>query len=273
MVRRLLPAVGHRMVGPFIFFDHFGPITLPPGQGMDVRPHPHIHLATVTYLFEGEFVHRDSLGSLQVIRPGDLNWMTAGRGIVHSERSDPAHKAAGGRMHGIQIWVALPRAEEERAPSFEHHPVATLPLVEWPGMRGRVIAGEGWGARSPAKTLSPLFYGDAILDEGAVVEAPQEHERRAVFVVEGGVEVGGTRVGLTEMAVLAPGRPAAVRAVDGPARVVIVAGAPLDGERHIWWNFVSSSKERIDQAARDWKEGRFPKIPGDDVEFIPLPER
>jgi redox-sensitive bicupin YhaK (pirin superfamily) len=271
-VRRLLPATGHRMVGPFIFFDYIGPAAMPPGQGVDVRPHPHINLATVTYLFEGELVHRDNLGYHQAIRPGDVNWMTAGRGIAHSERSDPAQRAAGVRLHGLQLWVALPTAHEETEPAFVHYPAAELPLVETPGARCRVIAGAAWGARSPVRTLSPLIYADLKLGAGAAMDLPDEYEQRAVFVVSGAIDVAGTRVSAGEMALLAPQQHAPVRGIDA-AHAVLIGGAPLDGERHIWWNFVSSSLERIEKAKRDWKDGRFPRIPGDDSEFIPLPDR
>ncbi|HET6283815.1 MAG TPA: pirin family protein [Polyangia bacterium] len=270
-VRRLLPATGHRMVGPFIFFDYIGPAAMAPGQGVDVRPHPHINLATVTYLFEGELVHRDSLGYQQAIRPGDVNWMTAGRGIVHSERSDPSQRVTGVRLHGLQLWVALPTAHEETAPAFVHYGAAVLPLVETPGARCRVIAGEAWGARSPVRTLSPLVYAELKLAAGASSDLPDQHEQRALFVMGGSVDVAGVRVDAGQMALLAPEQRASVRGIDA-AHAVLIGGAPLDGERHIWWNFVSSSRERIEKAKLDWKEGRFPKVPGDDVEFVPLPD-
>ena len=271
-VRRLLPATGHRMVGPFIFFDYIGPAAMAPGQGVDVRPHPHINLATVTYLFEGELVHRDSLGYHQAIRPGDVNWMTAGRGIVHSERSDPAQRATGVRLHGLQLWVALPTAHEETEPAFVHYGAAVLPLVETPGARCRVIAGEAWGARSPVRTLSPLVYAELKLAAGASSDLPDQHEQRALFVMGGSVDVAGVRVDAGQMALLASEQRVSVRGIDA-AHAVLIGGAPLDGERHIWWNFVSSSRERIEKAKRDWKEGRFPKVPGDDIEFVPLPDQ
>lgn len=269
-VRRTLPAGARRMVGPFIFFDHFGPVAFPPGAGMDVRPHPHVHLATVTYLFEGEIVHRDSLGSHQPIRPGDVNWMNAGRGIVHSERTDPARRAAGARLHGLQAWVALPRAHEDSDPTFAHHPVATLPVERRDGVTLRLVAGTAYGREAPTRTWSPLCYVDAQLDPGATLPVPGEHPECGVYVVEGAVSAGDQRVEPGSMIVF--DGPGAVRA-DGAARVVLVGGAPLDGPRYVWWNFVSSSQERIDQASRDWAEGRFPRVPGDDVEFIPLPPR
>jgi redox-sensitive bicupin YhaK (pirin superfamily) len=260
------------MVGPFIFFDYIAPAAMAPGQGVDVRPHPHINLATVTYLFDGELVHRDSLGYHQAIRPGDVNWMTAGRGIVHSERSDPAQRATGIRLHGLQLWVALPTAHEETEPAFVHYGAAVLPLVETPGARCRVIAGEAWGARSPVRTLSPLVYAELKLAAGASSDLPDQHEQRALFVIGGSVDVAGVRLDAGQMALLAPEQRVAVRGIYA-AHAVLIGGAPLDGERHIWWNFVSSSRGRIEKAKRDWKEGRFPKVPGDDIEFVPLPDR
>lgn len=270
-VRRVLPAVECKMVGPFIFFDHFGPVTFPPGAGVDVRPHPHINLATVTYLFEGDLVHRDSLGTLQTIRAGDVNWMTAGRGIVHSERTDPAVRAAGFSSHGIQLWLALPTAHEETEPSFHHHPSATLPTLGRPGVALRLMAGTAFGATSPVATFSPLFYVDARLQAGSTLELPDDHEQRAAYVVEGAVTCGDARFEVGRMVVFVPGAMPVLRA-DAPARVLLLGGAPLDGDRHVYWNFVSSRKERIEQAKADWKAGRFPKIPGDSDEFIPLPE-
>jgi redox-sensitive bicupin YhaK (pirin superfamily) len=270
-VLRVLPSRERKLVGPFIFFDHFGPMTLPPGVGMDVRPHPHINLATVTYLFEGQLVHRDSLGSVQAIRPGDLNWMTAGRGIVHSERSDPQDRALGARGHGLQLWVALPKAHEETVPSFDHYDAARLPRLPAPGLERVVIAGTAWGVTSPVHTLSPLFYVDVAMAADASVVLPDEHEERAAYVVSGAVRCEDQPVSAGQMVVFEPRARAVLRA-EGAARLMLLGGAPLDGDRHVWWNFVSSSKERIEQAKRDWKEGRFPKVPGDDVEFIPLPE-
>ena len=269
-VRRVLPVAARRMVGPFIFYDHMGPATMPIGEGVDVRPHPHIGLATVTYLFQGEIVHRDSLGNLQPIRPGDVNWMLAGRGIVHSERSAPEERQRGVRLHGIQSWVALPRAHEEDAPAFEHHPRQSLPSLRRDGATLVVIAGTAYGAHSPAPVLSPTLYVDAQLEPGARLEVDATHSERGVHVAEGSVRCDGQPVAPGVIAVLRPGARVVVEA-DGPARVMLVGGAPLDGPRHIFWNFVNSSQERIDRAAADWRAGRFPKVPGDDQEFIPLP--
>jgi redox-sensitive bicupin YhaK (pirin superfamily) len=270
-VRRVLPAVRRRGVGPFVFFDQMGPARLPLGAGFDVRPHPHIGLATVTYLFTGEIDHRDSLGSLQTIRPGDVNWMLAGRGIAHSERSSPESRRSGVNIHGIQSWVALPVEHEETEPRFEHHPSATIPRLELEHATLDVIAGSAFGARSPAGVLSPTLYVHALLRSGARLPLDDEHEQRAVYVVEGSVTVDARRFLPGTMVVLRPGRTVFIEAHE-QARIMLVGGARLDGERHIFWNFVGSSKARIEAAKRDWKEGRFPKIPGDDQEFIPLPE-
>jgi len=269
-VGRVLPSARRRLVGPFIFFDHMGPAALGPGQGIDVRPHPHINLATVTYLFEGEIVHRDSLGSLQTIRPGAINWMTAGKGIVHSERTDPQLRKAGSRLHGLQLWVALPQAHEESEPDFRHYSSATLPEIEMAGARVRVLAGSAYGAASPVRTLSSLFYVEAVIAAGGALPLPEEHRERAAYVVEGVIRCGEERIEPSRMIVFAPGPTPPLRAESG-ARVVLIGGAPLDGERHIWWNFVSSSRDRIEQAKRDWKAGRFPPVPGE-TEFIPLPD-
>jgi hypothetical protein len=270
-VRRVLPAVPKQMVGPFIFFDHMGPARLGPGEGLDVRPHPHIGLATVTYLFEGEILHRDSLGSVQPIRPGDVNWMTAGRGIVHSERTPPELRAAGPGVHGIQTWVALPRESEEAAPSFSHHPRATLPVVELPGATVRVIAGRAFGVRSPVAVFTETLYAAAELDPGASVALAPEHEERGVYVVEGDVTIGDAAVGTGELAVLAAGDEVEVRAPFS-ARLMLLGGAKMDGPRFIWWNFVASSKERIERAKADWRGDRFGRVPGE-TERIPLPDR
>lgn len=269
-VRRVLPYAGGRMVGPFIFFDHLGPVRFPQGKGIDVRPHPHIGLATVTYLFEGEIVHRDNLGYVQPIRPGDVNWMTAGRGIAHSERTAPEEKATGPGLHAIQSWVALPTAGEETEPCFHHHPGASLPEIEVTGGRLRVIAGEYEGARSPVRTLSPMFYLDAMLKPGGRFDLPAGLGERALYVLDGGVTVAGRALAPAEMAVIPSGSDVTVTAAQ-PTRMVAVGGAALDGPRHIWWNFVSSSRERIERAKADWKAGRFAPIPGEN-EFIPLPE-
>ena len=270
-VQRLLPSSARRLVGPFIFFDHMGPADLPPGTGMDVRPHPHIGLATVTYLFEGEIIHRDTLGSHQPIRPGDINWMTAGRGIAHSERTSPELRRAGSRMNGLQLWVALPLAHEETEPKFHHYPGETLPSIDLAGARARVLAGTAYGVRSPVQTFSPLFYVEVAMPAGSELPVPLEHVERAAYVVAGAIECGAERAEPGRMLVFTPGAQVLLRA-RADSRLALIGGAPIDGKRNIYWNFVSSSKERIEQAKRDWKEGRFPKIPGDEVEFVPLPE-
>jgi hypothetical protein len=270
MVSRLLPQIERRSIGPFVFFDHFGPVTFAPGQGVDVRPHPHIGLATVTYLFEGAQVHRDSLGSVQTITPGDVNWMTAGRGIVHSERTGPELRARGHLLHGIQSWVALPRSEEESAPSFQH--VGRSDLPEW--REGevvlRVIAGDAYGRRSPARVLSPTLYVDAILGPKGRLPLPEGHEERGMFVVSGEVQVGGQALTTGDMAVFEPETRDAIQ-TDKGARVMVLGGAAIDGRRHLWWNFVSSSKERIEQAKADWRAQRMGQVPGE-TELIPLPD-
>jgi redox-sensitive bicupin YhaK (pirin superfamily) len=270
-VRRVLPSRARRRVGPFTFFDEMGPINFSLGQGIDVPPHPHIGLSTVTYLFEGEIVHRDSLGSHQPIRPGDVNWMMAGRGIVHSERTAEAHRARGSRLHGLQLWVALPRSEEEAPPSFHHHPSATLPEQDHAGVRLRCLAGAAYGMASPVQTASALFYVDAVMPSGGELRLPVEHAERAVYIVSGALRCGSESATAGRMLVFARHASPVLRA-EQPTRVVLLGGAGLDGERHIFWNFVSSSKERIEQAKRDWKEGRFPNVPGDENESVPLPE-
>lgn len=270
-VRRVLPIAHRKTVGPFIFFDHLGPAVMAPGSGMDVRPHPHIGLATVTYLFEGRFLHRDSLGSVQAIEPGAVNWMTAGRGIVHSERSLPEDRAAGHRIHAIQSWFALPQADEECAPSFVHHPAASLPTKSQDGVRLRVIAGSACGLRAPVAVASPTLYVDVELEAGAELLIDDEHEQRAVYAAIGAFELDGQRYEVGRMPVLAPGRALRLRALE-PTRLMLLGGAPLDGAREVWWNFVSSSAARIEQAKLDWREGRFAAVPGEQ-EFIPLPDR
>jgi redox-sensitive bicupin YhaK (pirin superfamily) len=272
-VRRSLPAAVRRAVGPFVFFDHMGPAGFAPGDGIDVRPHPHINLATVTYLFEGEILHRDSLGSEQPIRPGAVNWMTAGSGIVHSERSPAATRKSGARVHGLQLWVGLPTAHEEDAPAFHHHPAAAIPEVERPGARLRVVAGAAYGATSPVAVLSPTLYVDVHLERGAELALPDEHAERAAYVIDGAAadaDDAGATHGPGAMLLFAPG-PARLVAREA-TRVVLLGGAPLDGERHVYWNFVSSSRERIERAKDDWRARRFPLVPGDEVDFIPLPE-
>ena len=272
-VRRVLPSVKRRTVGPFIFFDHFGPMTVPPGgDGMEVRPHPHIGLATVSYLFEGGIFHRDSLGYAQPIRPGDVNWMTAGSGIAHSERTEPEMRRTGFTMHGIQTWVALPRSHEETAPAFEHVEAARLPAWQEGGVSMRLIVGTYAGRTAPTTHFSPIFYVAAEMPAAAKISVSPEHAERAVYVAEGDAALGDRLLTVGDLAVLAPG--AAVDLVAGAAgaKLMLLGGAPLDGPRHIWWNVVSSSKERIEQAKADWRDGRFAKVPGD-PEFIPLPEK
>lgn len=270
-VGRVLPAPARKLIGPFIFFDHMGPAAFPPGRGIDVRPHPHIGLATVTYLFEGEIVHRDSLGSHQPIRPGDVNWMTAGRGIAHSERTGSELRQSGSRLDGLQLWVALPLRHEETDPEFHHHPARDLPAAGVGRARIRVLAGSAFGQTSPVHTFSPLFYVDAAMPAGGELPLPDEYEERAAYVVSGTVACGNERADRGRMLVFTPGVKATLRALSD-ARVALVGGAPIDGERYIFWNFVSSSQARIEQAKRDWREGRFPKVPGDEREFIPVPE-
>ena len=268
-VARVLPAAERRMVGPFVFLDEMGPADFAPGSGIDVRPHPHIGLATVTYLFRGEILHRDSLGSVQPIRPGEINWMTAGRGITHSERTPPAIRADGGTLAGMQSWVALPKDDEETAPSFAHHGAAALPVVDGEGRRVRVLIGTIYGARSPVRTFSETLYADVSLTSGATLQVPAEPEERALYLVDGTVEIAGEAVAPGRLLVLRPAAEIAVTARSA-ARLMLLGGAKLDGPRHLWWNFVSSSRERIEQAKADWRDGRFPPVPGDG-EFIPLP--
>ena len=272
MVVRLLPQAVRRSIGPFLFFDYFGPVDFPPGKGVDVRPHPHIGLATVTYLFDGAQMHRDTLGSVQEIAPGDVNWMTAGRGIAHSERTGAEMRARGHRLHGIQSWVGLPQADEEAPPAFQHFGAAELPQRNDKNVTLRLIAGTAFGLTSPVKTFSPIFYADARFAPGGALHYGAEHEERALFVIEGEVQTGGIEVhGPGAMLALEKDEEITLYA-DAPARVMLLGGAKLDGERHIWWNFVSSSRERIERAKQEWKDGKFGLIPGDDKEFIPLPE-
>ena len=269
-VGRVLPYAKRPMVGPFIFFDHMGPVDFPPGipRTVDVRPHPHIGLSTVTYLFDGESMHRDSVGSEQAIRPGEVNWMTAGRGITHSERFERA-RAAGGLTHGIQAWVALPKEDEEADPAFFHYGKNDLPAAEGAGTWLRLIAGTAFGLRSPVRTHSPLFYLHCLLEKGARAELPADYPERAAYVVTGIAEIGGRALQAGQMLVLAPGKPVPIAATERTT-VMLIGGEPL-GERHIEWNFVSSSKARIEQAKADWRAGRM-KLPDlDHGEFIPLP--
>jgi len=273
-VRRVLPYSQRRMVGPFIFLDQMGPEILHAGAGLDVAPHPHIGLATVTYLFDGELLHRDSLGTVQMIRPGAVNWMTAGSGIAHSERTPPELRQTGSALFGLQSWVALPTRDEETKPTFAHHDAAELPILQGEGKRVRLIAGSLFGVRSPVVTRSELFYADVELEAGARLQLQAEHEERAIYIVAGSIELTSEDSAFNsgELLVFKPGEAILLRAgSDAPARLMLLGGARLDGPRHIWWNFVSSSKERIEQAKADWQAGRFAPVPKE-TEFIPLPE-
>jgi hypothetical protein len=271
-VRRALPSAQTRMVGPFIFFDHFGPAEFRSGKGIDVRPHPHIGLATVSYLFDGEIMHRDSLGTEVPIRPGEINWMTAGRGIVHSERTGVERRATGGALHGLQMWVALPSAAEEMAPDFAHYAAQEFPVVRENGTTVHVVIGSLYGARSPVSTTSETIFGDVTLRAGSRLPLDADHEERAIYVVDGEIDIMGDRFRGGQLLILRPGDKIAVTAATD-SHIVIAGGAPMDGPRHIWWNFVSSRKDRIEQAKADWQKGFFGKVPGDEIEFIPLPEK
>ena len=270
VVERMLPVLSTRHVGPFVFYDHMGPTEFAPGKGLDVRPHPHIGLATVTWLFEGTIRPRDSLGSLADITPGAVNWMTAGRGIVHSERTPPDARRHGQRMHGIQVWVALPRVDEEVAPEFHHHDAESLPRISQRGAELVLIAGTAYGHASPVKVFAPMFFIEARLEAGAELALPQEHAEHGVHVIEGEVSWGDVTLTAKQMAVQAGESTVPVRAKT-TSRLMLFGGAPLDGERHLWWNFVSSSRERIEVAKADWTAQRFGKVTGDEQEFIPLP--
>ena len=269
-VRRVLPFAKHRMVGPWIFFDHMGPASFAAGQGVDVRPHPHINLATVTYLFEGHILHRDSLGSDCVISPGDINLMVAGRGIVHSERENPETFQQPRRLDGLQLWLALPEADEEADPAFFHYDAADIPEVDDGQAAVRVMMGQAFGLTSPVKTYAKTLYLEARLKAGAQFQVPMGVEERAIYVCDGELDIDGLAVEAGSMAVLTPGAFVQAHATTR-AHLVVIGGERLT-ERHIYWNFVSSRPERIEQAKADWKEGRFPKVPGDELEFIPLPE-
>lgn len=269
-VGRVLPSRERRMVGPFVFWDHMGPGEFLVGQGLDVRPHPHIGLSTLTYLFQGSIDHRDSLGSAQTIAPGDVNLMTAGSGIAHSERTGPAERAHPHTLLGLQCWLALPKDREEMTPGFAHHGVADLPLLEEGGMKTRLVAGHYQGASSPVKTEFYTLFADSVLSAGSKMVIPRDTEERAIYSISGEIEINHIAYGPSQMLVLKPGVDVTLRA-SSDARLIILGGAVMDGPRRMWWNFVSSSMDRIEQAKRDWKEGRFAKIPGDDVEFIPLP--
>jgi redox-sensitive bicupin YhaK (pirin superfamily) len=269
-VRRALPHGKRQMVGPFIFFDQMGPVQFMAGQGLDVRPHPHIGLATVTYLFDGRVMHRDSEGNALEITPGAMNLMTAGRGIAHSERSPPGARQGREGMFGIQSWIALPQAHEETAPSFQHFDAASLPLIEDGGVRARVIAGSAFGKTSPVGMLSQWLYAEVVLAPGASAPLDPDQEERAIYVAEGEVDIAGETFEGPRLLIFRPGDRITVRALRR-ARLMLLGGAALDGPRYIWWNFVSSSKERIEQAKEDWKTGRFAPVPNE-TEFIPLPQ-
>ena len=272
-VRRALPSRQRRMVGPFVFLDQMGPHVFTPGQGLDVRPHPHVCLATVTYLFSGDILHRDSLGVVQAIQPGAVNWMTAGRGIVHSERTAPERRQAGSDLFGLQCWVALPRAVEESDPAFAHVGANELPFIEDGGVSARVVAGSYWGKKAPVPTHSDMFYVDLTLQPGARIAMPAEYHEQALYIVEGSIDLG--RDGVFEagqLVVLKPRAEVILRAPGpGPTRAMLLGGEPMDGPRYLSWNFVASSAERIEQAREDWRNGAFPQVPGE-TEFIPLPD-
>jgi len=269
-VRRVLPAIEARSIGPFIFFDHMGPATFPAGEGIDVRPHPHIGLSTLTWLFDGSLMHRDSLGSAREIRPGEVNWMTAGSGIVHSERSPEHFRAAEARIEGIQTWHALPPEDEEIDPSFEHYSADDIPVVDNGGVRVALIAGGAFGMVSPVTVYSDTLYADVRISPGAQFGVPGGPQERALYVVSGDIEIGGQRFGARQMLVLTEGETPSVTSAEG-AHLMVIGGAPI-GPRKLWWNLVSSRPERVEQAKSDWTEGRFAKVPGDEDEFIPLPE-
>jgi redox-sensitive bicupin YhaK (pirin superfamily) len=269
VVRRVLPAGTRQMVGPFIFFDHMGPTQFAPGYGIDVRPHPHIALATVTYLFSGSLQHRDSLGTVQEILPGDVNWMSAGTGIAHSERTPQAARASGAHVHGIQSWVALPDGHEDGEPTFVHHAASTLPTHAHDGVETTVIAGDAFGLRSPVVTLWPTLYVHAQIEDGATLEVPADYGERAVYVVQGELAIGDIPVTEGQLAVLAPGATVTLRAL-GRLRAMLLGGEPFPTPRFIWWNFVASSEERIERAKERWEQRQFPAVPGES-EFIPLP--
>lgn len=270
MVRRALPHGKRQMVGPFIFFDHFGPMQFIAGHGMDVRPHPHIGLATVTYLFDGSIMHRDSEGNVREIQPGAMNLMTAGRGIAHSERTPDVQRANGQKMLGLQSWIALPKGAEEIAPSFQHYSADRLPIVEDSGFTARIIAGSAFGAASPVSMVSPWFYAEVTALAGTSVPLDPDHEERAIYVVDGEIEIAGDRHEGPQLLIFRPGDAITIRAIRD-TRMMLLGGDALEGPRHLWWNFVSSSRERIEQAKQDWKTGRFAHVP-DEHEFIPLPE-
>ncbi len=270
-VRRALPHTTRRSVGPFVFFDHFGPAEFKAGNGLDVRPHPHIGLSTLTYLYEGEIMHRDTLGIAAPIRPGEVNWMTAGRGIVHSERTAPERRAGNEPLHGLQFWLGMPSKDEEIAPTFTHLEGGQLPIITGEDKTARVIAGQLFGVRSPLATTSETLFADVTLHAGAQMPLDADYEERGIYVVSGEIDVQGDRFAAGQLLVFKPGDRITVSATQ-PSRIAVLGGTALDGPRYIWWNFVSSRKERIAQAKEEWKQGRFGKVPGDEIEFIPLPE-
>ncbi len=269
-VRRALPSAERQMVGPFIFLDQMGPAEFLTGRGIDVRPHPHIGLATVTYLFQGEMWHRDSLGTSMVIKPGEVNLMTAGSGIVHSERETPEAQAKRREMFGLQAWMALPKDAEESAPAFAHHGLDELPRIAADGKRVRLVLGEAWGARSPVDFPHPALYAEVVLAPGAVLPLDPHYDERAVYVASGEIDIAGDRFEAGRLLVFKPGDRISILGLSN-ARLMVVGGEPMDGPRHIWWNFVSSSKDRIEAAKADWLNRRFPLVPTDEVEFTPLP--
>ncbi len=276
-VRRALPSPQRQMVGPFIFFDQAGPAEFITGKGIDVRPHPHIGLATVTYLYEGEFQHRDSIGTNQMIYPGEVNWMIAGNGVTHSERTSAATRTRPHKLFGIQTWVALPDEQEDSEAAFEHHGKQALPYLESEGKRVRLIIGNAYGERAPVKTFSEMFYVDAVLEAGTLLPLPDNHEDRGIYVVQGSVEISGDEFESGRMMVFRPGDPITVKAGPTGARLILLGGETLGGPRYIWWNFVASSKDKIDHAKEAWQKGdfqrgRFQLPPGDTDEYIPLPE-
>jgi redox-sensitive bicupin YhaK (pirin superfamily) len=269
-VQRLLPSFPTKMVGPFIFFDHFGPVTYAPGAGADVRSHPHIGLATVTYLFDGDMIHRDSLGTVQRIEPGAVNWMTAGSGIVHSERTAPEARARGHRLHGIQTWVALPQDQEQVAASFSHQPREALPEIALPGVSMRLLAGTAFGRRAPTPVFSPMHYLALEMEPGAAIAVPPEHAERGVYAVAGEIRIAGEILPERHLGVLPADATVSIEAPAG-ARAMLLGGMPLQGDHLVWWNFVASSRALIDAASQRWREQGFPPVPGE-TEFIPLPE-
>jgi redox-sensitive bicupin YhaK (pirin superfamily) len=276
-VRRALPSSKRQMVGPFVFFDQMGPAEFVTGKGIDVRPHPHIGLATVTYLYKGEFHHQDSLGTDQMIYPGAVNWMIAGNGVTHSERTSEQTRKNPSSLFGIQTWVALPQWAEETEADFEHHEKAALPFLEGDGKQVRLILGDAWGERAPTRTFTEMFYADAVLEAGAKLPLPDHHEDRGIYIVDGSIEVAGDEFDPGQMMVFKPGDPITVKAGPLGARLMLLGGETLEGPRYIWWNFVASSRDKIEAAKQawaegDWQHGRFQLPPSDKNEFIPLPD-